>query len=142
MTLRVDLQGAQELRRRLKAIRLVFKDAGRDWGDETASQMRRRIPVVTGATRDSIRRTNASQRKAVVGGSYIANFIASGSKAHDITPKNFSTLKFEDGGRTVFARKVHKRAIAGRPFKRASANEGLKKVNLFKRFVDLWNKAA
>lgn len=136
------LKGSRELRRRLKAIRTVFKPAGREWADITAAEAKRRVPVDTGKTRASIRRRNASQKKATVVGNYPINFIDAGVKAHDITPKNVSVMKFQAGGQTVFAKKVHKRSIPARPFKKESAEIGLRKVDILGDLIELWNKAA
>ena len=141
-TLRLDLEGAKELRARLKAVKLSFKTAGREWADNTASEARRRVPVDSGKTRASIRRRNANQRRATVVGSYVTHFIAAGSQAHDIKPKRMRAMKFEAGGRTVFARKVHKRSQPARPFRRESALFGLRKVDVLRTLVDLWNRAA
>ena len=138
----LTLKGDTELKRRLKAMRLSFKDAGRKWADETVPEAKRRIPVATGATRASIRRQNASQKKATVVGNYPVNFIDAGTKAHDITPRKMSTLKFDVGGRTVFAKRVHKRAQPARPFKRKAAEAGLEKVDILGMIVDGWNRAA
>ena len=60
------LKGAPELRRRLKAIRTVFKPVGRAWADDTVRIAKRRVKVRTGKTQRSIRRKNASQRRASV----------------------------------------------------------------------------
>lgn len=140
------LRGSRELRARLKAIKTVFKPAGKDWADTTATEAKRRMQssgaVATGATLRSVRRRNASQKKATVTGNFPVNFIDAGVKAHDIKPKNHSIMKFEVGGRTVFARKVHKRAIAARPFKKASAEAGLRKVDILSDLIELWNRAA
>lgn len=136
------LRGSRELRARLKAIRQVFKPAGREWADFTAAEAKRRIPVATGKTRASIRRRNASQKKATVVGNYPINFIDAGTVAHDIKPKRVSALKFDAGGQTVFARKVHKRAYPARPFKKASAEAGLRQVDILADLIELWNRAA
>ena len=69
------LKGSRELRRRLKAIKTVFKPAGRDWADETARIAQSMVPVRTGKTRASIRRRNASQKRATVKGNRAVNFI-------------------------------------------------------------------
>jgi hypothetical protein len=143
----VALKGSPELRSRLKAIRQVFKPVGRDWADATTQAAKRRIQssgaVDTGTTLASIRRRNATQRKATVVGHYAVNFIDAGTKAHDIRPKKAPMLRFKDrGGRTVFARKVHKRAYPARPFKRAAAQEGLQETDLRSRLIELWNRAA
>ena len=138
------LKGSPELRRRLKAIKTVFKPAGKDWTEKTVAAAKRRLAssVDTGATRASVRRRNASMVKASVVGKYPVNFIDAGTKAHDIVPRRARVLRFDVGGRTVFARKVHKRATAARPFKKASGEEGLRQVNILRDLVDLWNKAA
>lgn len=136
------LRGSRELRARLKAIKTVFKPAGKDWADATVIEARRRIASTTGKTRASIRRRNASQKKATVVGNYPVNFIDAGTKPHDITPRKAKVLAFQDGGQTVFARKVHKRAQAARPFKKASAEAGLRKVELIRDLIELWNRAA
>lgn len=140
------LRGAPELRRRLRAIRQVFKPVGREWADLTAENARRNIrrvgAVDTGRTVASIRRRNASQRKATVVGHYPVNFIDAGVKAHDIVPKRVTAMKFESGGETVFARKVHKRAIPARPFKVKSAQDALAKVDILRDLIKLWNEAA
>jgi hypothetical protein len=138
------LRGSAELRRRLKAIKTVFKPVGRKWTEATTTEAKRRLAssVATGKTRASVRRKNASQVKASVVGNYPVNFIDAGVKAHDITPKNASTLKFEIGGQAFFRKKVHKRAIAARPFKQASGEAGLREVDILQDLIDLWNQAA
>jgi hypothetical protein len=140
----VALKGSRELRRRLKAIKTVFKPVGKEWTDKTAAAAKRRLgsSVDTGKTRASVRRRNASMKKATVVGNYPVNFIDAGTKAHDIVPRNKTTLKFDVGGRTVFAKKVHKRAYPARPFKKASGEEGLREVDILRDLIELWNRAA
>lgn len=139
------LRGSPELRRRLKAIKTVFKPAGREWADLTVKEARRRMqtgPHATGKTRASIRRRNASQKKATVVGNYPVNFIDAGTKEHDIKPRKVKALKFEAGGRTIFTKKVHKRRQPARPFKKASGEAALKKVDILADLIELWNRAA
>jgi hypothetical protein len=136
------LKGSPELRRRLKAIKTVFKPAARDWTDATVAEARHLVRVRTGATRRGIRRRNASQRKATVVGPRAVNFIDAGAKAHDITARKMTTLKFSSGGQAVFRRKVHKRAQSAHPFKAEAGRRGLEKVDLIGDLVRLWNQAA
>jgi hypothetical protein len=138
----VSLQGAPALRRRLKAIKTVFKPAGRDWADETARIAQSMVPVRTGKTRASIRRRNASQKRATVKGNFPVNFIDAGAKAHDITAKKTGALAFNAGGATVFRRKVHKRAQRAKPFKQEAGRRGLEKVDIIGDLIRLWNNAA
>ena len=139
----MSLKGADELRSRLKAIKLTFKGYGRTWADTTASEMRSRVPVDTGRLKGSIRRKSATQRKAVVVGHYTANFVDAGSKAHDIVPKSKPRLIFQGSqGNTIFAKKVHKQRIAARRFKRPSALAALRRHPIREAMIDLWNRAA
>jgi hypothetical protein len=138
----VSLKGAPELKARLNAVRTTFKGYGRTWADDTASEMRRRVPVRTGHLRSSIRRRNATQKRAVVVGDYTANFVDAGSKAHDIKPKNRPFLAFDGRNGPVFAKKVHKERIGPRRFKRPAALAALRKHPIRQTMIDLWNRAA
>jgi hypothetical protein len=138
----VALKGSRELRARLKSLRLAFKPVGKAWADDTAHIARSRVPVRTGRLRSSIRRRNATQKRATVVGHYTANFIDHGTKQHDIRPKKAKTLAFSVGGRTVFAKKVHKRATRGNHFKRTAALEALRRNPLAAEVINQWNAAA
>lgn len=140
----MSLQGGPELKARLRAIRLTFKQYGRVWNEATAQNMRRsgKWNDRTGRLRRSIRRKSATQRRATVVGHYTANFVDAGSKAHDITARRAPRLIFQAGGRTIFARKVHKQRIAARRFKRPAALEALRQHPMRETMIDLWNKAA
>lgn len=138
----MSLKGSPELKARLRAIKLTFKPVGKAWADTTAREAKRRIPKRTGFTAASIRRRNATQKKATVVGSFVANFIDAGTKAHDIKPKRAKGLYFTTGGRTIFAKKVHHRATKARPFKRAAALEGLRQNPMAVELVKQWNEAA
>lgn len=137
-----SLKGSPELRRRLKAIKTVFKPAGRDWADATVGHARRLVRVNTGKTRSSIRRKNASQKKATVVGNYPVNFIDAGAKEHDIRPRTAKALKFTSGGQTYFRPKVHKQRQPAHPFKAEAARRGLEEVNIMRDLIELWNRAA
>lgn len=136
------LKGAPELKARLKAVRETFKIYGRTWADTTAVEAKRRVPVATGRLQRSIRRRNATQRRATVVGHYSANFVDAGTRAHDINAKRRPSLIFEAEGRTIFAKKVHKQRIAARRFKRPAAEAALRRHPMSETMVDLWNKAA
>lgn len=137
-----SLKGAPELRRRLRAIKTVFKPVGREWADTTAEIAKNMVPVRTGKLRGSIRRRNASMKRATVVGHFSANFVDAGVKAHDITAKKMHALKFSSGGQPVFRRKVHKQRIAARPFKKRAAEEGLRRTDIIGDLIELWNRAA
>ena len=135
------LEGTRELRARLKAIRTVFKPVGREWADRVVVLAKPRVPYRTGKTRGSIRRANATLRKARVTGFYPVNFIDAGTKAHDVKPKSAKVLRFTVGGKPRFAKKVHIPAKAARPFKKDVAQEALRQTDMLGRLISLWNQA-
>jgi hypothetical protein len=120
----------------------MFKPYGRTWADATAEEMRRRVPVRTGNLKRSLRRKNATAKRATVFGHYTANFVDAGSKAHDIEARRAPALIFNVGGRTIFAKKVHKQRIAARPFKRPAAEAALRRHPMSQELIDQWNRAA
>ncbi len=138
----MKIVGGDALRARLQAAGLMFKDYGRQWADTAAADMRGRVPVATGRLKGSIKRKNATKKRATVAGHYSANFVDAGSKAHDIFPKRKPSLIFEVEGRTIFAKKVHKQRIAARRFKRPAALAALHKHPMKDALIDRWNAAA
>jgi hypothetical protein len=151
------LRGADQLRRRLQAVRGVFRTLAPDWQEATARAARPMIPVRTGETRRSIRAGRVTGMKATVVGKYTINFIDAGSKAHSeprqagftksgrVSRRKVGSgkvLKFNEGGQTLFRRKVNKPRIAAHPFKREAAEKGLRSVSPLRRLIDLWNRAA
>jgi hypothetical protein len=137
-----QLKGSKELRARLKAIRQTFKPVGKGWAEDTRDYARAHVPQRSGHLKNSIRVRNASQRKATVVGNFTANFVDAGTKAHDEKPKRAKVLRFQEGGRIVFAKKVHHPRTQRRPFKRAAALEGLRKNPMAAELIKLWNEAA
>jgi hypothetical protein len=137
-----QLRGGKELRARLKAIGQVFKPYGRIWADDAAAEMKRAVPVRTGRLKGSIRRRNATAKRATVVGHYSSNFVDAGSRAHDINAKRAPFLVFQAGGQTIFAKRVHKQRIAARPFKRRAALKALRDNPMSDELKKLWNNAA
>jgi len=136
------LKGGNQLRRRLRAFGRTFKPYGALWADTTAEIMREHVPERTGRLKRSLRRKNATTRRATVFAHYSANFVDAGTVAHDIRAKNNGTLVFQAKGRTIFARKVHKQRAAARPFKRPSAEAALRRHRMSETLIKLWNEAA
>lgn len=137
----MSLKGGRQLRQRLDAIKTVWKPIARKWGRADVAEMRTRVPVRTGRLRRSFRVTSVSGKKVRVGGHFSAYFVDAGPKPHDIRAKS-GRLIFQAGGRTIFARKVHHRGYAARPFRARSAHEALEKTGLEKTLYETWNGAA
>jgi hypothetical protein len=158
----VKLQGANELRKRMRALSTVADPASREslpsrWQRGTVRAAQGMIPVRTGETRRSIRPGTTRRGRATVVGKFTVNFIDAGSKAHDeprqpgltktgrVSRRKRGTgkvLKFQMGGRTVFSKKVHKPRIAAHPFKKRAARAGLESVNWVTMIYGFWNRAA
>jgi len=137
----VSLKGAPQLRSRLRSLRVAFKDVGKRWGDRAAGKMRPAVPVRTGRLRRSFR-VRASQRKSQVRAHYSAFFIDAGTKAHVIRPKSARTLAWQDGGRTVFAKRVNHPRVGARPFRKRAARAALSETAGAQALIDAWNAGA
>lgn len=135
------LKGSAELRARMKAISTTFKPAGREWADKTADLGKVMVPVRTGRLRGSIKRKNATQKRATVSAHYTAFFVDAGTKRHEIVPKRSSGLVFAAGGRTVFAKKVDHPGSRPQPFRQRAAEEGLRRTPLAAHMIKLWNSS-
>lgn len=137
------LRGSRELRARLLAINGVFKPIGRTWADNTADAARPMVPVKTGRLKKSIRRRNATMKRATVVAHYTAYFIDKGTVPHVIKAKNARRLVFQGrGGTTIFARAVHHRGSKAQPFREKAAREGLRRTPMDQILYELWNRAA
>ena len=102
----MKLTGARELRARFKALRQVFKPIGRQWADGTVRRAKGRVRVRSGRTKNSIRRQNATQRKAAVSAGYGARFLDKGTVPHELRPRKVRAMKFTVAGRPMFAKHV------------------------------------
>jgi hypothetical protein len=136
------LRGSRELRSRLRAIKTVFKPVGAQWTDETVSLARNRVKVVSGRTRASIRRKNASLTRASVQASAGARFLEAGAKPHPIKAKRVSVLKFNLRGQPMFAKRVKHPGARKQPFLRQSGRDALAKLDILRELIELWNRAA
>lgn len=104
--------------------------------------MRPQIPSRTGKTRRSLRVKSATQRRAVVGGSFVAFFIDTGPVRHSISAKRAKGLVFQVGGRTIFTKKVNHPGYRGRPFRARAAHESLRRNPMAQTIIKQWNEAA
>lgn len=136
------LKGTRELRSRIRALGQAFKPLGKDWADETVKLMRPQIPVATGKTRRSVRRRNASMKRATVVGSFVNYFLDKGPVPHPIRPKRARMLRFQAEGRTVFARSVRHPGFRGLGYRNRAARAALRHTATAQALTDAWNEAA
>lgn len=139
---RSSLKGAPELRARLRAIKDAFKPIGRSWAQETVRLARPGIGRRTGRTARSLRVSDASRIRAKVVANAPALFKDRGTRAHDIRAHGNRQLIFTQGTKTVFARRVHKRAQRGTHFAAKAARQSLKNRPMATTLIRLWNEAA
>lgn len=148
---RIRVTGFPELRARLAAIARSGREIGGAWQAGTTSKARQTAPARTGRGRASIHAAELTDTRAVVRGAYWLIFIDRGTKAHDIVPKGISgsgrggksntrALKFEYRGKTIFAKRVHRRRMKRRPFLTAAARDSLRANLMSNEIVKLWNR--
>lgn len=135
------LRGARELRNRLHAMQQANARYPRTWADEYIAVARPQIPFRTGKTRRSLEVRTADAEGAEIEGSQVAVFIDTGTRAHGIEPKR-EALKFQKGGRTIFARKVDHPGTRARPYRVRALGEALRRRPLDENIIDAWNGAA
>lgn len=138
----MSLRGSKELRARLRAIGKSFKPIGRSWGDEYVAVARPMVPENTGRLRRSLRVRNNTAKRTTISAHYTASFIDAGTIAHPITPRKGSMLSWQQGGRTIFARKVNHPGSRARPFRRRAALEALRRKPMASALIAEWNRAA
>ena len=138
----MSLKGKQQLSRRLGAVTKLPKVVGVRWADKDVRLNASRVPVRTGRLRGSFRVKTVTARRAIVSGHFTAYFVDAGPKPHVIKAKRGKLLRFEAGGRTVFARAVHHRGYRARPFRKRAAQEALRQAKMAQTVIDLWNGAA
>ncbi|UJE15677.1 hypothetical protein SEA_LIGMA_22 [Gordonia phage Ligma] len=101
----------------------------RDLTRKIANQARMRVPVRTGNLGRSILEDPVTMvgpfrvEGGVTAHAHYAAAVHEGTRPHIIRPRNASVLKFDVGGRTIFAREVHHPGTRARPFLRNAAEQ-------------------
>jgi hypothetical protein len=139
MTVSVKVKGGPLLKARLEAVADCGPDILAEWADTASDGIRRTAPVRTGRGRASIR-GRLTRRGAGVFGAYWLIFVDRGTKAHTIEARNAKALRFEKGGRTIFARKVFRRRMPRNPFITKAAQDALVNGRLSDQIIEAWNR--
>lgn len=132
----MPLEGGDELRARLAAISTAFEPIAYGWTKDAVRLMQGRVHSPTGRMRRSIS-GKAGARAALVFADYRVTFQDKGTSTHG--PKNKRVMTWQDGGRTIFAKKV--RGIRKKPFIRKSAREAMKSNPMAVEVIKAWNAA-
>lgn len=95
---------------------------------------RRRVNVRTGHLRstlgDTTTRTGPVVTTTVFANARYARWVESGSRPHAIVPRRAKALRFEVGGRVVFAKRVWHPGYRGSRFLSSSVRDELARANL------------
>lgn len=133
----LTIKGGSALRARLENVAAVAPTLAGDWADETKERIQRSKPHST-RPESSRFTTKVSKFKAGVYGAFWWIFIDRGTKAHDIFPRRRQALRFEVGSQTIFAKKVHRKRMARRPFISAAAQGALRELGA-DHIIQAWN---
>jgi len=140
----VRIKGGSDLKARLANIPAGGPDLVRLWAHDTSDRMRQTAPNPP-RPESRIFVTKALGLKAAVYGAFWWIFVDRGTKAHDIygsggkdNPPDW--LKFNWKGRTVFAKKTHRRGKGRRPFISKAAQDALASSELANFIIKQWNK--
>jgi hypothetical protein len=118
------LKGGPALRARLANVAALPPQFAAVWADETAQRIKATKPH-TERPASSRFTTRASARRAGVYGAFWWVFVDRGTKAHDIKPRKAKALRWQSGGQTIFAKKVHLKRMRRRPFISKAAQDTL-----------------
>ena len=141
------LKGADALKRRVRAVRQVFKPIGREWADTAVELGVPKLPIrdarmhagdkhQPGRLHGSIRRKTATVYKAVVAAHYTAYFVDAGVKPHSMTKRTPGVKQ----DRTAFAKKHP--GYKARPFRAYIAHESLRRHPVREAVINAWNESA
>lgn len=141
--MRGSLEGAHELRARLRSISGTGREIGQRWSGDAASEMRNAAPRRTGRLARSIRPGEASSSGATVLGIWYARIVSAGARKHTITPKRAPSLVFDGkGGNTIFAKRVRHPGMRGTRFISRAARQAFVRTPMARTLADMWNRAA
>lgn len=137
----MKLIGGDALARRLHAMADAPHDMSGTWADEYVHVAEPMIPIRTGATRRSIHEGRVTNSGAEIIGSGVAIIIDTGSRPHSIEASG-RRLRFQEGGRTIFARKVDHPGTRAEPYRMRAALEAFRRSRFGDIIIGRWNGAA
>jgi phage gpG-like protein len=121
----------------LKKVGDKLPDAMELVGQFVKSEAKNLCPVVTSNLKNSIAHEVVGGTVARIGSPVeYAAAVELGTKPHIIEPKNAEALKFEIGGKTVFAKRVNHPGTQAHPFLRPAVfNNKQKIIGFFKNLI-------
>ena len=146
-TLKVEVEGFEQISSRLGRSRTLVLGALnrtlRRAGAHFVPALKSRTPVRTGklraSTRFQLKGTDESMRVEVRQGARSAAgvmyrpFVTGGTRPHEIRPVNAKALRFNIGGRTVFAKRVNHPGTKPNPYHEDTLREELPEITRIAR---------
>ena len=150
----VTVKGIPQLRSRFEAIK-PNPGLMRDLALAATAEQKKRAPVATGNLRRSIGIGSVTSTFAeTVATAAYAVYVETGTKAHEIVPRNRKALRFAVGGNktlsgrprsgasVVFAKRVRHPGTRAKPFMVPGAKAAVEEVGFREVIVKEWNDAA
>lgn len=138
----MELIGAPALHRRFAALEEVGSEVGRTWAEQCLEEMRARVPVRTGATRESLHLESADSNGARITGSKVAVILDSGTTSYDVAPVSRRVLRWGGAGLPTFRPRARHPRLRGLNYRRAAAEHAIESERTTSVIVDKWNGAA
>lgn len=133
------IKGGPELKARLQSIVASAAELERAWARDAAGKISDAAPRRTGQLAGSIQEGTHAGKGAVFGRWY-GIILDRGTKSYPISAKRGNTLRFNYKGRTVFAKKVQRKALRRRPFITRGAQDALHSPALTAVIYKAWSR--
>lgn len=124
MALKVRVEGVDRFKRMLARLPARLGEVVEALANLVWRRARAYAPVRTGYLRSSLRVSGIS----VVSEAPYSGYLEFGTRPHMIFPRRAKALRFEVGGRTVFARYVRHPGFRGRLYMRRALEDGLRRL--------------
>jgi HK97 gp10 family phage protein len=129
----IEVKGLKELKRTLERIPEQVRSVLEDLTRETYEKAVQYAPERTGFLRRNIRMSVEGLTGRVISQAPYSAYVEFGTRPHMIFPRRARALRFEVGGRTVFARYVHHPGTRGQFFMRRALQDALNRLSDFFR---------
>jgi len=129
----IEVKGLKELRKMLEEIPEQVRGILEDLTRETYEKAVQYAPERTGFLRRNIVWSVEGLTGRVISQAPYSAYVEFGTRPHMIFPRRARVLRFEVGGRTVFARYVHHPGTRGRFFMRRALQDALSRLSEFIR---------
>jgi hypothetical protein len=129
----IEVKGLKELKNTLERILDHLRSVLEDLTRETYEKAVQYAPERTGFLRRNIKWSVEGLTGRVISQAPYSAYVEFGTRPHMIFPRRARALRFEVGGRTIFARYVHHPGMRGQFYMRRALQDALAKLSDFLR---------